>query len=98
MASMFQTLAAPLEIPAAEGKIIRIDRLTQSVRGSVVGTKVLRVQSNASDILPNMVCSTLLDLSWPAHQPQGERGQSVVIDISGNEALISVWVAYRYVD
>ncbi|NLG42904.1 MAG: hypothetical protein GX547_06635 [Phycisphaerae bacterium] len=98
MATMFQTLASPLEIPAVEGKIIKLDRLTQSMRGTVMGTKVLRIQSNSNDILPNMCCKELNDLRWPEHQPQGERGQSVVIDISGNEPLISVWVAYRYVD
>jgi hypothetical protein len=98
MATMFQTLGSSLVIPAVEGKIIKIDRLTQSRRGDVLGTKVLRVQCNSSDILPNMCCDTLIDLNWPEHQPQGQRGQAVVIDISGNEDLISVWVAYRYVD
>ena len=98
MATMTQALASPLEIPAQPGKIIKLDHVVQTTHGSVFGDKVLRIKSNSNSIFPSFICQTLSQLRWPDHQPQGERGESVVLDISGNEALISVWVAYRYVD
>jgi|GEM_PF-1244474 len=98
MATAFQILETPLEIPAQPGKIIKIDRLTQVACGSLIGTKLLRIQSDSTPIFPSFLCQNIADFSWPEHQPQGERGKSVVIEIVGGEPLAAVWVAYRYVD
>ncbi len=98
MATTFQAMSEPLVIPAVNDKIIRIERLIQTTHGTLVGSKLLRVRSNSSDILPTMNAGALIDINWLTHQPQGERGQSVVIDIEGNESQISAWVAYRYID
>jgi hypothetical protein len=98
MATVFQNLGTPLEIPAESGKIIKIDRLIQVAQGAVLGTRLLRIQSNSNPIFPSFACGSITDFAWSEHQPQGERSQSVVIDISGGEPLVAVWVAYRYVD
>jgi hypothetical protein len=87
-------------IPAQAGKIIQVHRILVATTGSIFGTQSIRLCDDQNqDLIPPLpLVAGPTDISFPREQPQGNRGQAVVLEASTVSSFTHMWIEYRYVD
>jgi len=100
MAVMLVNFApATRSIPAAPGKIIRVDRLLLCATQMLPGNNSVSLKNDTGALLaPPLMHAAAVDYPFPGEKPQGNRGQPLLLESSIENNGCYVWVEYHYVD